>query len=394
MSAAQKVNYSESCGKLYLALELSNKKWKCAFSVGFGQKPRYREVPGGAIALLAKEVELAKQRFGLAPDARVASCFEIGRDGFWVHRALLAKGIENVVVESSSIEVKRQRRRAKTDRLDAGKLLTMLIRFSMGESRVWQVVNVPSVEQEDGRQLHRELMTLREDRTRLVNRIKGLLAAQGVRHNPRATFLEDLKELKQWDGRPLPEALQRRLRRDFQRLVMMDQQGREIEQERMEQLRKSSDKSVKIARKLMRYRGIGINSSWLFSHEIFAWRQIRHRRQLGSLSGLTPTPYASGETDRDQGISKAGNRWIRAMAIEIAWQWLRHQPQSKLSRWYQYRFGQGSKRQRKIGIVALARKLLIALWRYLETGQVPEGAILTDWKTKLTYKTGLAKRSR
>lgn len=208
-----------------------------------------------------------------------------------------------------------------------------------------------------------------------------------------ATFVEDLKKWRRWDGTSLPTGIQGRLCRDFARLVMMDEQSREIEKERIEALRSSSKQPEEIARNLMGLRGIGINSAWLFSKEIFSWRKIRNRRELGSLVGLTPTPFASGESNRDQGISKAGNTWVRAMAIEIAWQWLRHQPESEMSRWYQRRFGQGSKRQRKIGIVALARRLLIALWRYLHSGEIPEGTIVSDWETKLIYKAGMAAQS-
>lgn len=175
MTAAQRVDCSRS--KLYVAIELSKNTWKCAFGVGLAQPARHRDVAANDVLSLMREVRSAKARLGLPADAAVMSCFEIGRDGFWLHRALEAEGIENVVVESSSIEVNRRRRRAKTDRLDASKLLTMLVRSDLGDTRVWQVVNVPSDEEEDGRQLHRELMTLRRERTRLVNRIKGLLAA-------------------------------------------------------------------------------------------------------------------------------------------------------------------------------------------------------------------------
>jgi transposase len=337
-----------------------------------------------------EEIKSAKKRFGLAADTPVVSCFEIGRDGFWIDRALRSGGIHNVVVESASIEVNRRRRRRKTDRLDATKLLNMLMRFDLGEDHVWQVVNVPTVQEEDARQLHRELMTIRRDRTRLINQIKGLLAAQGVRLKLDKRFLQSLEGARLFDGQPLAEGLKRRLQRAFQRLVFIDSQAREMEKERIDQLRQSPDHSAEIARSLLMLQGIGINSAWLYSKEIFAWRRIRNRRELASLVGLTPTPYDSGESQRDQGISKAGSRWVRAMAIEIAWSWLRNQPQSKLSLWYQKRFGGGGSRQRKIGIVALARRLLVALWKYVETGEIPEGARLTDWESKLVCKSTLA----
>ena len=390
MSATQKVDYTVCEPKLYLALELGSSNWKCAFSPGLGRKPRLRNVAAGAIWGLMEEIKTAKKRFGLATDTPIVSCFEIGRDGFWIDRALRSGGIHNVVVESASIEINRRRRRRKTDRLDATKLWNMQMRFDLGEDHVWQVVNVPTVQEEDARQLHRELMTIRRDRTRLVNQIKGLLAAQGVQLKLDKRFLQSLEGARLFDGQPLPEGLNRRLQRAFQRLVFIDSQAREMEKERIDQLRQSSDHSAEIARSLLMLQGIGINSAWLYSKEIFAWRRIRNRRELASLVGLTPTPYDSGESQRDQGISKAGSRWVRAMAIEIAWSWLRNQPQSKLSLWYQKRFGGGGSRQRKIGIVALARRLLVALWKYVETGEIPEGARLTNWESKLVCKSTLA----
>ena len=389
MSATQNLDCNKSEQVLYVALELSENKWKMAMTVGLGQKPRLRDVSGGARWRILMEIRAAKRRFGLGEDAKVVCCYEAGRDGFWLHRFLLDQGIENQIVDPASIEVQRRRRRAKTDRLDAAKLVTMLIRYHLGDTCVWRVVCVPGVSEEDQRQLHRELVTLTKERTRQVNRIKGLLASQGIKLSKiELTFLDDLEEMKLWDGSPLPTMLCRRLRREFERLVMLDQQMHEIEGERLEALRHSSEASVEKARRMMDLRGIGINSSWLFSMEIFSWREIRNGRELGSLCGLTPTPYNSGGSERDQGISKAGNRWMRGIAIEIAWQWLRFQPESELTQWFYRRFGKGSKRQRKIGIVALARKLLVRIWRYLEHGEIPKGAVLSDWESKLRYRGG------
>ena len=304
------------------------------------------------------------------------SCYEAGRDGFWIHRYLMEQGIENLVVDAASIEVPRRAKRAKTDRLDVGKLLTMLIRYDCGEKKVWSVVNVPSVESEDNRHLHRELTTLKRDRTRHINRIKGVLMGQGVRLPVKGDFLKQIEEVRLWDGSPLPRGLRARVEREYGGLRFVEEQIKELEAERKELIRTSDDPSVEMVRQLMRLRGIGENSSWVFVMEFFGWRRFRNRREIGALAGLAPTPYQSGDETREQGISKAGNRSIRAMAIEIAWGWLRYQPDSDLSRWFNRRFGQGSKRMRKIGIVALARKLLIALWRYVEFGEIPAGAQL------------------
>lgn len=361
---------------LYLAFELGNKKWKLGFTIGLGQKPRLRTIDAGDLIALEEEIGRAKKRFGLPQTARVLSCYEAGRDGFWLHRYLVAQGVENLVVDAASIEVSRRAKRAKTDRMDVGKLLTMLIRYNCGEKKVWSVVHVPSVEAEDKRHLHRELSTLKTDRTRHINRIKGLLVGQGVRIPVKGHFLERLDRVRLWDGALLPEGLRARLEREYACLQFIQQQIKALEAERKEMIRTSDDPSVEQVRQLLRLRGIGENSSWLLVMEFFGWREFRNRRQVGGLSGLTPTPYQSGDETREQGISKAGNRPVRAMAIEIAWGWLRFQPESELSQWFEERFGHGSKRMRKIGIVALARKLLVALWRYLELGEIPAGAQL------------------
>jgi len=373
---AHKTQYSKNQGDLYLAFELGKKNWKLGFTVGFGQKPRERTIVAGDLSAVKTEIDLAKRRFGLPEDAHLLSCYEAGRDGFWLHRYLSSCGIENLVVDSSSIEVNRRARRAKTDRMDVGKLPTMLMRYDNGERRVWSVVRVPTVEQEDSRQLHRELRALRVDRTRHINRIKGLLASYGIRMVVGRDFLDQLETERLWDGRPVPLGLKRRLRREYERLQLVAGQIEEVVAERAHALKTSSSSDVKKVRQLLHLRGIGINSSWLYVMEFFSWREFRNRREVGALAGLTPTPFQSGDGAWERGISKAGNRYIRSIAIEIAWDWLRYQPHSKLSRWYQERFGHGSPRLRRIGIVALARKLLIELWRYLETGVIPEGAIL------------------
>jgi transposase len=361
---------------LYLAFELSQNQWKLGFTTGVAQRPRIRNITARDLPALQHEIQAAKQRFGLPADASVLSCYEAGRDGFWIHRYLEKHGIQNLVVDSSSIEVSRRARRRKTDKLDVNKLLAMLIRYHGGEQKVWRVVHVPSAAAENARQLHRELMTLKSERTRHNNRIKGLLISQGIAIAVKSDLPDRLATLRLWDGSRLPEELVMRLQREYQRWLFVNQQIDQLTTHRKELLKTSQLPRVEQVRQLMRLKGIGVNSAWLFVMEFFSWRNFRNRREVGACAGLTNAPYQSGDTSRDQGIEKAGNRFIRAIAIEIAWSWLRYQPESKLSQWYQRRFGHGSKRQRKIGIVALARKLLIALWRYLETGTVPEGALL------------------
>jgi transposase len=368
---------------LYLAFELGWSEWKLAFGNGPADSPRLKSVAARDTQALLGEILKAKKRFGLSDGAPVYSCYEAGRDGFWLHRFLESQGINNEVVDSSSIEVKRRGRRRKTDRLDAGKLLSMLIRWRQGEKNVWSVVQVPSVADEDRRQLHRDLLELKAERTQHTNRIKGLLAGCGLAVRIDADFPEVLAKLHTWDGQPVPPELQQRLLREHERWQLVDRQIKDLSSERARRIRTSKDKTVDKVRQLLRLRGIGANSAWLYVMEFFGWRRIRNRKQLAALAGLTPTPHQSGDSDHEQGISKAGNRRLRTMAVEIAWCWLHYQPGSALSQWYQKRFAKGSSRQRRIGIVALARKLLVALWRYLETGEVPAGAETVAWKQGL-----------
>ena len=325
-----------------------------------------------------------KRQVGVSKTAHVVSCYEAGREGFWLHRFLEAHGVESLVVDSSSIEVNRRKRRAKTDRLDVRALLDLLLRHMAGShKKVWSVVHVPTVEQEDRRHLHRELQSAKRDRTRVTNRMKGLLANHGLRLDLKGDVPRQLGRLRQWDGSALPAGLHARLNREWERVQFYTDLIGRLEKDRRELARHSEDPAVEKVRQLNQLKGIGVNSAWLYVMELFGWREFRNRREVGSIVGLTPTPQESGQREREGGMSKAGNRHVRSMAIEIAWGWLRYQPESALSKWYQKRFGGGSKRIRKIGIVALARKLLIALWRFLETGMIPEGAELkTDMRIR------------
>jgi transposase len=376
-------NCNTTTPALYLAFELGATKWKLAFSPGGVQKPRLKDLKAGDLDGLQQEILKAKARFELPPDAAVYSCYEAGRDGFWLHRFLEQAGVVNLVVDASSIEVNRRARRAKTDRLDAGKLLGMLLRWHGGDKKVWSTVRVPSAVDEDRRQLHRDLLAMKGERTQHVNRIKGLLASIGLSIEVDHDFVKRLSELRCWDDKPVSAELQQRLQREFARWELVNRQIEELEKQRKKQVREGTEQHEEMVRRLLGLKAIGLNSAWLFVMEFFAWRQIKNRRQLGALAGLTPTPYQSGKNSHEQGISKAGNRRLRAMSIEIAWLWLRWQPESKLSVWYNERFGKGSSRQRRVGIVALARKLLVALWRFVEYGEVPEGAIETMWQSKV-----------
>jgi transposase len=373
---------------LYLAFDLGRSEWKLAFSTAPAEAPRLRTIAAGDLAALQRELDLARRRWGLAETVPIRTCYEAGRDGFWLHRWLTQQGIANVIVDAASLAVNRRARQAKSDRLDASQLLRLLQRYHDGEAKVWSVVHVPTPADEDRRQLHRELLDLKAERTRHSNRIQGLLAGCGLTTTVSEQFAALLPTLRTWDDQPLPADLQQRLQREHARWQYVHEQIREVENERSRRIRRAEPAAADQAataqvRQLLGLKGLGRNSAWLFVMEVFAWRQLRSAQQVGAVAGLTPTPYQSGRSAREQGISKAGNRRLRAMAVEIAWCWLRWQPASALSQWYQRRFGGGSSRQRRIGVVAVARRLLVALWRYLEKGEVPAGAELVDWRVKV-----------
>jgi transposase len=362
--------HTVEASELYTAFELGEKNWKLALGDGVRSPSRYT-VAAGDTAMLLECIVKAKVRCGLAPQARVRSCYEAGRDGFWLHRWLVAQGIDNIVVDSSSIEVNRRARRAKTDRLDGDKLLSMLIRYHAEEPRVWSVVRVPTAEEEDARRAHRELGRLGHERTAHINRIRALL----VLNNVRVKYVGGRLWQRWWSdhANELAPGVRAEIERESARLLLVKQQMDTIEAEQRQAVAAGTEPQVA---GLAQLRGIGMGSGWVLAKELFGWRRFRNRREVAGCLGLTPSPYASGESETEQGISKAGNRRVRTLMVELAWSWLRYQPQSELSQWFNRRFAGGGKRMRRIGIVALARRLAIALWRYLEDGLIPDGAQL------------------
>jgi transposase len=367
-------------GTLYVALELGQDKWLLACATQAAEKPRLRGLPARDLPRLQEELAKAKQRFGLPVDAPVCTCYEAGRDGFWLHRALTSLGLDNVVVDSGAIEVNRRHKHAKSDPIDAAKLVNLLCRYHGGERKVWSVVNVPTVADEDRRQLHRGLKDLQRQQTECSNRIQGLLASQGLEAPVDANFPTTLTALRDWSGQPVPVGLRERVLQEFAVWEALHRQVRDAANEQERRLRQGEEPYLEKVRRLMGLKAVGVRSAWILVTELFAWRDIRNGKELGALVGLTPTPYDSGKREREQGISKAGNKHVRSLMVELAWLWRRWQPNSALSQWYERRFGLGNTRARKIGIVALARKLLIALWRYLEQGELPEGATEKDWR--------------
>lgn len=359
-----------------LAFELGSSKWTLAFGVGAVQRPRIRTVVAGDLEGLQREIARACDRFGVPRSTPVQSCYEAGRDGFWLHRWLRAAGIANVVVDSSSIEVNRRQRRAKTDRLDAGRLLVLLRRWAGGERHVWSVVHVPTAEAEAARQVTREVATVRADRVRVRNRIQGLLATQGIRCALTRRFPARLATLRTGDGQPLAGAWQARLAREWAQLETIETRLTALRTARDATIQAGTDRVAQVARQLCGLRGVAEASATLYSAELFATRTFQNGRQLGALTGLVPVPYRSDQRVADQGISKAGRSELRRVSIQLAWGWLRWQPDSALAAWFQRRFGAAGGRSRRIGIVAVARKLVIALWRFVDQGLIPEGARL------------------
>jgi len=294
---------------LCLALELGEGRWKLGFARGFGGKILRRQVLARDGKGLLAAIAWAQERLALPGSTRVVSLYEAGRDGFWLHRFLVAHGIENLVIDSSSLEVNRRRRRAKTDRLDLEGLLDLLQRHLAGSAKKgFSVVRVPTVEEEDRRHLHRELVSAKRDRTRITNRMKGLLANQGLTLDLKKNVPVQLAALRQWDGAALPSGLQARLAREWERVCFFDALIDRLESERRELVRTSSDPVMKQVQKMNLLRGIGMNSAWLYGMEFFGWRRFRNGKEVGGLAGLAPTPFQSGESDREQGVSKSGDR--------------------------------------------------------------------------------------
>lgn len=322
------------------------------------------------------ELRLKAERRSNA-SAAIVSIQEIGFDGFWIHRVLEANGVESHVVESASISVSRRHRRAKTDAIDGELLLRTLMAFKRGEPRVCAMVVVPTPEEEDRRRLSRERKTLVKERIEHINRIKGLMASQGVAgfEPMRAGAKERLDQLRTGDGRPLPERMKAEIRREFERLELLRKQIAEIETERDALLRQADATEPSPGAQILKLRGIGPEfASVLWQEGLY--RRFDNRRQLAAYAGLAPSPWQSGDMSKEQGIAKSGNARLRVTMIEAAWLWLRHQPKSALTQWFKERVGADRGRQRRVAIVALARKLLIALWRFITLGEVPEGAEL------------------
>jgi transposase len=365
---------------LYVALELSLKTWLVALRSSAGDKVSLKQLPAldqaGLFALIDRmQAELYAAGYR---EVRIVSCYEAGRDGFWLHRRLLQHGVESLVVDAASVSVPQHARRRKTDRLDVRMLLRELMALVRGESDC-RVLRVPTPADEDARRLGRERQRLVGERVAHANRIKGVLATQGIiDYEPqRRDRRERLAELRTALNEPLAPRLAKEIARELDRLELVLTQLKQVEAERdaIAANPPPDDANAKKIARLAQLRSIANETATVLTREVF-YRRFENRRQVGAFFGFDGSPWSSGQMDREQGISKRGNRRVRALAVEAAQRWVRQQPDSALSHWFRQRVGITKGAYKRKMIVALARKLMIALWRYLETGLVPTGAVL------------------
>ena len=366
-------------GTIFVAVELSQKTWLLTLHSPDRDRMSRHKLDGGDHAGLLDLIEKVRRRAAdkLGSVPRVVSCYEAGYDGFWLHRLLEAAGISNFVFDPASIAVEQRSRRTKTDRIDGELLLRTLMAHLRGEPRVVRIVRVPSVAQEDARRSSRERDRLIKEQTSHTNRIKALLRLSGmaVGSPQRGNWLDWLQQQRDWQGQPLSPHVLAEVTREHARLMLVRKQLLALEQVQATRTSAVPEQTAQRQERLERLKALGPALSGTLTHEVF-YKDFHNRRQVGSYIGLAPSPWQSGGIDREQGISKAGNPRARVKAIELAWLWLQHQPDSELSLWFRTRTANAGKRARRIAIVALARKLMVALWRFLEHGMVPEGAVL------------------
>lgn len=364
---------------VYVAFELSKAKWKLGITLPESQKMSRYTIDGGDLVALSGRLAASRSKAERSgKPVRIVACFEAGLDGHWLHRWLTEQGVISYEVDPSSIEVSRRARRAKTDGIDLDKLMRTFLAYLRGEPRVCSMVHVPTVEEEDRKRRTRERERLLKERTAHTNRIKALLFGQGVRDVMplKPGFVASLGKMRTGDGRELPPRLKEEIVREHERLCLLHKQFTALEAKSKAELSVAAPGSAAAKiNQLIEFKGIGAVGGQKLVNEAF-YRPFGNRRQVGSYFGLAGTPYDSGESSREQGISKAGNRRARELAIELAWLWLRHQPGSELSLWFHQRVGNMKGRIRRITIVAMARKLMVALWQYLTAGVVPKGAVL------------------
>jgi transposase len=367
-------------GAIFVSLELSRSTWLItSLSPGVGEKLSRHSIPAGDAGELLARLTLLRQK-AIARTGREFPTIviqEAGLDGFWIHRVLESEGLESHVVDAASILTSRRRRQAKTDRIDGETLVRTLLAYKRGEPRVCSMVRVPTPDQEDRRRICRERKTLLAERISHTNRIKGLLCAQGVfNYNP---LVRDrrarLEALETGDGRLLPDRLKAQIRRELDRIELIVGQLKAIEAERDLLLEQEKANPASPAVMLGQLKGVGPQIATLLWSEAL-YRHFDNRKQVAAYAGLAPTPWKSGSINHEQGVSKAGNPRLRTLMVQVAWLWTRHQPDSALTLWFKDRVERNSGRMRKTAIIALARKLLVAFWKYVTSGVVIEGAVM------------------
>jgi transposase len=367
------------CGTIFVAIELSQKTWLVTLHSPDRDRISRHKLEGGDDAGLLALLESVRTRAAgkLGPPPKVVTCYEAGYDGFWLHRLLTAAGITNLVFDPASIAVEQRSRRAKTDRIDGELLLRTLMAHLRGEPRVVRIVRVPDIEQEDARRASRERDRLVKEQTGHTNRIKALLRLLGMAvGNPRRRdWLNWLARQRDRQGAAVPSRLLAEVGREHARLMLVREQLAALEQSPVAAETPATAPMAERRDLLLRLKGLGPVFAATLTNEVF-YKDFRNRREVAGYCGLAPSPWRSGGIDREQGISKAGNPRARLKAVELAWLWRRHQPDSALSRWFAERTTNAGKRAKRIAIIALARKLIVALWRYLTTGLVPEQAVM------------------
>lgn len=385
MDQVQSTNVAESIVTVLAAIELSKTTWLLAIHDPTSNKVSRRRSDGGDVEGLIGILERCRRAVQADTGVEVAiECvFEAGYDGFWLHRRLAQAGIASRVMDPASLKVDRRARRVKTDRVDAESLLRALQSWRRGDRQACAFVRVPSIDDEDARRPHRELARLRKERVGHVNRIKALLALHGVRdYRPlRADRRVVLSQLRTGYGEILPINCRREVERELSRLEVVLQHVTEVEAAMAATAGNSAEQAIgqsasdEAVRTLEKLTCVGRETAVVLAREVLC-RDFRDRRSIAAFAGLTPSPYSSGRLQHEQGISKAGNAIVRARLVQLAWRWVRFQNGSAITEWFVARTNGNGKRSRRVAIIAVARKLLVALWRYATQGLVPTGAKL------------------
>lgn len=371
----QLVDHFENLQMLFMSIELAVNDWKLAFSDG--RNTNVETIDARHFGQLREQIDTYKKRFQLDQEAQVVCCYEAGQDGFWVHRRLQEElEIDNCVIDPASIEDNQRSRSPKTDSIDAKTLVEKLIQFHQGNTDVFSVCHIPSRQDQEDRRINRELQRLKKEQKMQRSRIQSLLRAKGVELDTLHRLDERLDEMETGNGRPLGFNRKGEIRRELERLEMVNDQMRTVIRKQQQKVEKRSDEMKMIMiNRLRALKGIALDTAWRLVMEAFGWREFQNRGQVAGCFGVDPTPHDTGESENEQGISKAGSNRLRDLAVQVAWNWVKNQPGSELTKWYRKKFDTGNSNDRKRGIVAVARKLMSVLSKYVKGGEEPRGCI-------------------